>query len=265
MIHGLSKVNIELSSVCQKGCWMCGRRLRDREQGDQEYGFMDRDILVSIPPQIPPRTLVAFHNNGESLMYPDFGKALSMFKHCITYTVTNGLLLAEKASEIISNIDVISVSIIEGEDFGMRQFQKEQILKFLELKGTKRPRVVLRLVGIIENEIEYLNMNLPTVRRTVHRPEGSRDYRKEPTKPEHYICQDLLTTLAIDRHGDVSVCVRYDVDRDLVLGNLKYQSLDDIWNCQKRLYMINKHIEGRRCDVKYCGDKCDFYGVATAP
>ena len=241
---------------------MCGRRKRDKLLGDQTYGFMEYETLVKIPAQVPAMTVIAFHNNGEALEYKNFGKAVSMFKHCITYVVSNGLLLVEKAPEIISNLDIISISIIENEEPDVQKLQLEQIRRFLELRGTKSPQLTLRFVGSVDESV-YADIPGLRVRRTIHLPEGSRGYRKTPVVPEHGVCQDLLTTLAIDRYGDVSVCVRYDVDRELVLGNINHMSLDDIWNCQKRLWMLNKHIKGLRADVPYCGSKCEFFGVPT--
>ena len=262
MMNGLNKINIELSSKCNRSCWMCGRRKRDKLFGDQTYGFMEWETLVKIPSQLPAMTLIAFHNNGEALLYPKFGKAVSLFKHCITYVVSNGSLLVEKAPEIISNLDIISISIIESEEPDIKEFQKEQIMKFLELKGTKSPQLNLRFVGDVD-ESYYDDVQVLKVRRTIHSPEGSRGYRKSPVIPEHGLCQDLLTGLAIDRYGDVSVCVRYDVGRELVLGNINHMSLNDIWNSQKRLYILNQHIKGKRDVLEYCGKKCEFFGVPT--
>jgi len=266
MLNGLHKIHIELSSKCNKNCWMCGRRKREKMYGNQNYGFMEWKTLVKIPSQVPPNTLIAFHNNGEGLMYPQFGKAVSLFKHCITYLVTNGLLLLEKSDEIISNLNIISISIIENEDPSIKEDQLQIIHDFLKLKGDKPPMTTLRFVGKVDETpyVERLGSLMPKiVRRTLHIPDGSRKYRVSPTLPEHGVCNDLLQTLAIDRFGNVSVCVRFDVDGDLIIGNINYQSLDDIWNSQKRQWIINKHVTNKRHEVPYCGDKCEYYGVPT--
>jgi len=41
----------------------------------------------------------------------------------------------------------------------------------------------------------------------------------------------------------------------------KHASLADIWNGEKRMAIIKKHIEGKRDQLAYCGHKCHFYGV----
>lgn len=259
----MNKVHVELSSVCSKNCWMCGRRKRDREHGTQDYGFMDWKTVVRIAHQVPQRTLVAFHNNGEALHYPQLAQAIRVFKHCITYTVSNGLLLVDRANDLIGNLDILSISIIENEEPEVKEYQYSQILEFLSLKGTRSPMVTLRFVGNVD-ESYYTGLSLPIIHRTLHIPDGSRIYRKTPVRPEHNICQDLLTTLAINRYGDVSLCVRYDPKGELVLGNVEYMTLNELWNCQKRLWTINKFMQGKRYEVPYCGDQCDFWGVPTA-
>ena len=263
MLNGLGYANVELSSVCNKSCWMCGRRKRDKEQRGDEYGFMEYETAIKIANEIPAGTMIQLHNNGEGLMHPEFGKMLKLFKHCITNIVSNGKLILKKADEIIDHLDILTISIIQGDD-GEEQIDQYTILKkFLLLKGDKKPNVILRFLGDCD-ERTYNNFNLLHVNRVLHIPDGSRNYTKTPTIPEHGVCTDLLNHLAIDRHGDVSCCVRFDPNRMLVLGNIMYSSLDELWNCEKRLSMIKKHIEGKRSEVPYCGNQCEFWGIATS-
>jgi len=95
--------------------------------------------------------------------------------------------------------------------------------------------------------------------RVLHDPMGSFKYRKKVTIPEYGICQEILTHLAINVDGDVSVCVRFDPLKKLVMGNVKKQKLIDIWNSKKRLKMLKEHIKGNRNCNEIC-TKCDYYG-----
>ena len=96
----------------------------------------------------------------------------------------------------------------------------------------------------------------------MHNPLGSFAYKKEPTKPEIGICLDLLNHMAIDRFGKVSICIRFDPERLGVIGDVKDESLTDIWNCEKRKKIVKLHMEGKREDVPLCG-YCDYWGVPT--
>ena len=46
-LNGLGTINIELTSRCNKNCWMCGRRKVDRELA-LNYGDMDFDLVKHI-------------------------------------------------------------------------------------------------------------------------------------------------------------------------------------------------------------------------
>jgi len=262
VFNGLGQINIELTSRCNKNCWMCGRRKRERLYGNQNYGDMDFELIEMIAEEVPPGIVIAFHNNGEGLLYPRFGEAVKLFSHCHTYIVTNGLLLYRKAFEIIDNLDIISISIIQDEEKNIKIEQKEILKKFLKIKGDKKPSVTLRFVGDVDEEY-YEEFDLMKVRRLLHAPEGSIGFKRPPTIPEHGVCQDLLNRLAIDRYGNVSTCVRFDPDGELILGNIKENSLLELWNSEKRKWIIELQIQGRRNEIPFCGNKCEFYGVPT--
>lgn len=257
-LNGLTNINLELTSRCNKECWMCGRRERDRLYGKQEYGDMDFSLVEKIASQVPEGIVIQFHNNGEGLLYPRFGEAASLFKHCIRGIVTNGKLLVTKSDEIIENLDTLSVSIIEDDFEGGVQY--DILREFLKIKGSRKPVVTLRLVGCVDPSM-YASLGLLVISRVLHKPKGSIDYQKSPTIPEIGICWDFLTRLAIDRYGNVSVCVRFDPGGQLVLGNIKDNSLDGLWNGSKRTKMKELHCSGRRKEIPYCGDKCDYWGV----
>jgi MoaA/NifB/PqqE/SkfB family radical SAM enzyme len=261
MLNGLGVVNIELTSRCNKKCHFCGRREREKLYGDQGYGDMPEGMLPHIANQIPNGILVQLHNNGEPLCYPSFGRAVTFFKHCITNIVSNGKLLVHKAPEIINNLDILTISIIENEIPEEKEYQMYQIEEFLKLKGSKNPFTILRFVGDVDEE-PYKKFNLMHVNRTIHLPKGSVGYRKPPVIPEHGICLDLLSHLAIDRFGNVSLCVRFDPTGKLRLGNIEYSSLSDMWNGEKRRKYLKNHIEGKRKELEFCGNNCEFYGLA---
>ncbi|MBI4620258.1 MAG: hypothetical protein HY739_08870 [Desulfobacterales bacterium] len=89
--NGLYCINLELTSRCNKNCWMCGRRKIDREYPEiaMNYGDMDLELVKKIAKQLPEGIVVQFHNNGEPLLYPRFGEAIRLFKDQIKCVDTN--------------------------------------------------------------------------------------------------------------------------------------------------------------------------------
>lgn len=130
-------LHIELTSRCQKSCWMCGRRKMEREHPELcNWGDMPLEMVKWIASQVPRGTVVQLHNNGESTLYPDLGAALNLFSHCIRQFNTNAKLLMERADEIIGNLETLTISVIPKDPEAENQF--EIVQKFLEKKESDR-------------------------------------------------------------------------------------------------------------------------------
>ena len=261
-INGITTINIELTSRCNKHCWMCGRRKIDRDYPELvlNYGDMEFELVEKIAHELPNGITVQLHNNGESLLYPRFGDAVRLLNKNITNVVTNGKLLLEKSDEIIDNLDTMTVSIFEEDKEADEQY--EILTKFLRLKGDRKPLMILRLNGNIKNEERYKELNLICAKRTLHAPEGSFNYRLDPTVPEIGVCLDFLHHPAINKDGDFSICVRFDPKRLGVLCNIKSESISKIWKGIKRNEWLNCHLQGNRNSVPLCS-YCHYWGVPT--
>jgi len=261
-LDGLANINVELTSRCNKNCWMCGRRLVERDYPELTltYGDMDFALVEKIARQVPPNIVVQLHNNGEALLYPRFGDAVRLFAAQITNIVTNGKLLIEKADEIIGTLDTLAISVIEKDPEGDEQY--DIIKEFLRIKGERKPHTVLRINGDVD-ETRYEALGLVTARRLIHSPMGSFSYQKrDPTIPEIGICLDFLHHLAINSRGKVSICVRFDPKGLGVIGDASTQPLAAIWNGAKRQAWLASHKRGRRDEVPLCS-YCHFWGVPT--
>jgi MoaA/NifB/PqqE/SkfB family radical SAM enzyme len=262
-MNGLTNINIELTNKCNKSCWMCGRRKIEKSAlnfKDLYNNEIDFELLKKISNQVPKDITIQLHNNGEPLMYSKFGEAASLFKNNIRNIVTNGKLLLEKFDEIVNDIETLSISIFERDVESDNQY--EIIKKFLELKGKHKPFVTLRLIGEVDKK-RYEELNTLIITRALHSPDGSFKYeKKQPTIPEVGICWDFLSHLAINTMGDVSCCVRFDPDGLGILGNIKNNTIEELWNGERRQEWKNLHIMGMRNKISLCS-KCEFWGVPT--
>ncbi len=267
--NGLTTINIELTNRCNKSCWMCGRRKIDRDFPELalKYADMDFSLIRLIAEELPPGIVVQFHSNGEGMLYPRFGEAARLFKEQIRCITTNGLLLLEKADEIIDNLDTVAVSIIQDEFLSTKEKLLRIIKKFLEIKGDRKPFLIYRLLGDVSDE-EYKELPGIVVRRLLHAPMGSFHYRdgwrkRNPTVPEIGICLDLLNHMCVSQSGEVSICVRFDPKRIGVIGDMHKQFLAEIWNGEKRREWIEFHKKGQRDKVPLCST-CQFWGIPTS-
>jgi radical SAM protein with 4Fe4S-binding SPASM domain len=259
--NGLTTINVELTSFCNKDCWMCGRRKIDREYPElaMDYGNMDFALIEKIVAQLPEGIVVQLHNNGEPLMYPRFKEAAALFRRQIRCVDTNGMLLVEKADEIIENLDTLTLSTFENDKDADEQY--ELIKKFLVIKGARKPNVIIRCLGNVDIE-RYRKLGCIIATRILHSPMGSFKYTKKTMIPEIGICLDLLNHMVIRRDGKVSICVRLDPKGMGIIGDAITTPLIDIWNSPKRKEWIQEHIQGKRENVPLC-HQCEFWGVPT--
>ena len=262
-------MNLELTTRCNKNCWMCGRREREKEHGDRYNKDMDFDLVKYLANCFEvPLHVVQFHNNGEALLYEQFGEAVEFFKTYgrLTSVTTNGKLLLEKFEEV-QLLDTLAISIIENDPEGMEQYNIVEEF----LAKNKTVNVVLRFLGRIGSDrlFKYQTLSkmykLPIARRALHSPKGSFNYEKaEPTVPELGFCLDMFNHIAVAYNGDVSPCVRFDPAKQLVLGNIVNKPYKDIIFGERRKKLLKMHVEGNRSKIPFC-NKCDFWGVPTQP
>ncbi len=255
---GLWVVNVELTSRCNKNCWMCGRRKieRDFPKISMHYGDMDFELVESIAGQLPNGIVVQLHFNGEPLLYPRFGEAAKLFKRQIRCMDTNGKLIVQKADEIIGNLDTLTISTFQGDREADEQY--DLLKNFLKIKGDRKPNVIIRCLGDMDIG-RYKKLDCLIATRIMHSPMGSFTYRGKPTIPEIGICLDILGHLVIKSNGRVSVCVRFDPFDRGVIGNCNKTNLSKIWNGQLRRKYLRLHIEGKRDGIPQC-KRCEFWG-----
>lgn len=259
--NGLTTVNVELTSRCNKNCWMCGRREMENKYPELtiKYRDMDFSLIKSIARQLPSGIVVQLHNNGESLLYPEFKNAAKLFNRQIRCIDTNGKLILEKAQDIIGNLETLTISTFENDEDADEQYAL--IKKFLKIKGQERPNVIIRCLGEM-NIDKYRKLNCIIATRVLHSPMGSFKYKKNPTVPEIGICLDLLNHMVIRSDGKVSICVRFDPRRIGIIGDCTKTPLVNIWNSPKRIKWLKYHIGGKREKVPLCS-YCEFWGVPT--
>ena len=259
IFNSLTTVNVELTSLCNKKCWMCGRRKIDEEYPEisLKYGHMDFNLIKKISSELPDDIVVQFHNNGEPLLYPRFGEAVSLFSRQIRCMNTNGKLLIEKADEIIGNLDTLTISTFENDEEA--DIQYTLIEQFLQKKGKNLPSIIIRCLGNVDID-RYKKLGCIIAKRILHSPLGSFKYKKETTVPEIGICLDLLNHMAIRHDGKVSICVRFDPKEVGIIGDCQKESLVDIWNSIRRKEYITAHIQGNRKDMPLC-NTCEFWGI----
>ena len=154
----------------------------------------------------------------------------------------------------------ITISTFQDDPEWEKQY--ENILRFIEIKEDKKPQVVIRVLGYVGEKRKklYINTGCLIAERILHSPMGSFNYEKKTVVPEHGFCLEFLSHPAINRFGQVSTCVRFDPNKESVIGNLNEQTFEEIWNGEKRKEWLKLHLDGKRNKVPLCS-KCEFWGI----
>lgn len=260
-LSGLAQLSIELTSKCDKInlCKFCGHQ--DAAVNPIQYGDMDYELLKSIRRQVEAGITISLHRDGEPTAYPRLREALELFEGFTVSIVTHGENLVKCASAIIGHATSVTISVFKGDPDGDTQY--ETVKEFLSLKGDNAPRVQIKIVGDYPNS-PYERLHLPILRRLIHNPTGNTHYAHiSPTVPEVGICLDALHRPSIDWEGRVYLCNRLDPSKETQVGDLRCQSLDEIWNGPVRHEMIEAHKDGHREEANDLCAKCHFWGVPS--
>jgi len=157
-------------------------------------------------------------------------------------------------------LDTMAISVFENDPESDEQF--EIIKEFLALKGSRKPFTNVRINGEVD-PTRYRELGLLCIKRVLHSPLGSFNYKKDPTIPEIAICLDFLNHMAINRDGKVSICVRFDPKGLGIIGDANQLSLESIWNSDKRMQWLDLQKRGKREEIPLCS-YCHFWGIPTS-
>ncbi|MCJ7616102.1 MAG: radical SAM protein [Desulfobacterales bacterium] len=265
-----TKLHIEITNVCNLGCIMCPRSYMSRKKGMMDMGLFKKIINESKGKV----EFIYLHLFGEPLMHPHI---IDMIKYCkeagiFTGLATNATLLDNVKSKEIANsgLDfmVISFDGINKEEYekirrgGNYEKTLEYIKGFLQIKG-KKPHTVLQLIymNFTRDKIkEYTNFwgsfNIEAVRiKPLQTWSGEIENINELSTKEYFKgqkpCDRPWRHLCILWDGTATPC-EFDFNGAYPLGNIRDQSIEEIWNNERIIELRNQHISHNINEVKIC-------------
>lgn len=276
---------IDPSSICNFKCAFCPNRDRKLINKIKRYqGFLDLKIFKKCIDDLAGFDqkiyMIKLYKDGEPLLHPNF---VDMVKYARSkpwigriMVTTNGSKLSPKLSQklVKSGLDIIHISL-EGmstkryKDFAKVKidFNKlvEKIAYLYSIKGKCEISVKVPYENLGQGEeekfhrlfknicdsyyIERISPVWPTfdVSGMGLFKEGVYRIKTKNLK----VCPYIFYQMAVNSDGTVSACC-VDWKRELIVGDVRTNSLVDIWNGRLFNNLRIKNLEKRRSEISYC-------------
>ena len=270
-------LDIELSGICNLKCKSCFQNNLILNP----LGFMDVNMFQNIIDDSAPKGLSAIklQIRGESFLHPNLFECIRYAKEAGIMDVqitTNGTLLNTDHIHMILNsgLDAIIFSIdthhnesynvaFKDNSYSSVEAAIKNFLKLRSKMGKSRPWVRLR--ASVDHHID--KDTLTRIKKDINErfPEadiiivgGIHNFRYDvdsfPDLHSHYKmtpCSYIMQRLAIFWNGDVTTCCM-DYNNHFQLGNVRNQSIQDIWLSEKMNLFREKHFNQQRKSMPIC-------------
>jgi radical SAM protein with 4Fe4S-binding SPASM domain len=269
---------VELTSHCNYRCVMCPNKDLDKK----DKGYMPFELYEKIINEAKAFVFdINLAHRGESMLHPHLVDAVRLAKENRLYTRlhTNGSLLTEDAARkiVASGLDRLSFSfdgynretyesIRVGGDFDKTI---TNIVRFLEIKkesGSKKPETAIEVINFDKlSQPEFARaredfhkrfVDLPLdsfVMKELHNWAGEID--KDQDKNAYSVCPFPWNALVIFWDGAVLPCTQ-DFFGHYIVGNVKEESLQEIWNGERLKHLREKLSAGDLAEFVTCSN-CD--------
>ncbi len=272
-------LQLEPTNRCNLDCISCSR-----DKACRKMGYMDFDLFRKIIDDASGIGVQRVHLylHGESMLHPRIIDMIGYIKSMgLGLTMaTNGMLFDKDALEAIlrsgvNSSDYFIFSILgyskEVHERVMRGVDHERVesnlLEFLRLRKLHKVNgpvieTVFYRMAENEHEAEQFKVKWQGVVDHVH-PVG--DVARQFVDPEsgagslpprNKTCNNLWERMTVFWNGDVTRCIA-DINGEHVYGNLRDQSIRDVWNCEEMLSVKRIHREERFGDLDLCSN-CDW-------
>lgn len=278
-------IQLEPTTRCNLGCIMCPRTIAINKKQNFEIGDFDFELYKKIIDEGSKKGLcsIKYGHLGEPLIHPKMVDMISYAnsREIETIMSTNGTLLnADISKELIeAGLTKLFISFDSPNRDHYNKIRVRSnydrvlgnICRFHEIRktmGSINPLTRVSMVMMKENEHEwedYKKLFSGLVDRVeyvdfVHHnnmEQMNEKFRLDRNKRDNkYCCPQLWQRVLIFTDGCVTICC-LDSAKKMVMGDLKKQTLEEIWSSHRYAQVRNLHSTGRCDDIPICKG-CDM-------
>ncbi len=281
------KLHLEPTSICNLRCPMCPQAI-DAVKGDT--GYIDLDLYRKIVDEAKDFALeINLFFRGEPLLHQQMPEILryGRSKGVRLHVNTNATILREKQARMLIENGASKVTIsFDGPDKATYETMRkgaryettlENVRRFLQLvqeyrhNGWRTPYTVMQVIlpydpqspgPDVPKHMKDLFAGLPVDEWDPIWPHGWAGVMQEngivqaqPYGENYHPCNWLWKSLAIYWDGRVASCCA-DFSGDQMIGDVKTQTLREIWNGDAIVRLRTLQVEGRYKEATLCSG-CD--------
>jgi len=264
----------------------------------RKKGYMEDQVFNKIVKEIEYyKTPIRFVRCGEPFLHPKIIEYIRILKSIgsIVHINTNGFLLDEEMMDNILDVGLDSIKFsfqgvdrksyheMRNKDFFQELLNRVRML--YEKRGDLDKPFIQASTTITYETPEQVNnfrerlksdVDLLTVGRTIleyidiekcklnDRERSMLLYLKkqESVVKKHLECPEVFDKLSINWDGTVSACC-WDYDNKMLVGDLKENSLKQIWESQRMHKFQSLLADMRHNDLELCSTCYDYHGLQT--
>lgn len=285
--RGLPRVpfldQVELTNHCPFKCGFCPRGIPDKIT--RPKGFMELSLFEKLLAQVHPLQAryrpFELHHLGESLLHPEIDRfveaatvrglptELSLNPVMLDPDLAGRLLRAGVKRLVLSldGTDDATLMAIRGPvaRYGKSERHVDALLELVAAMPSP-PVIVIQMLDLHRNRHQreaflerYGKSGLPSVHAVIKDLDGpDPDLGQETKTPLVHLCGYPWRSVVVLWDGRVVPCCRDD-DARLVLGDLRVQTLESIWNGRVAAELRARHAAGRIAGGHLC------HGCAWSP
>jgi radical SAM protein with 4Fe4S-binding SPASM domain len=257
-------VYVEPTNRCNLSCAFCPQSLEDYKERAGYWEHMPIELFRKVTAEIAVMGIksLKLYFFGEPLLHPQIGEIMFL-SHQVCDRVeltTNGMALTSaKALEMVTApLDYLRVSIYQDVRHPENVVRNVKALwSCRTILGSKKPYICVKVFNREQEEAirrDYEGICDEIAIEGLHTI-GSDLVQFGGHEVKHKACPYPFYNLVVKSNGDVvPCCVAWE--KSLVVGNVKDESLADIWRGDKLAVIHRLHLEGRRRELAACA-QCD--------
>ena len=262
MIPQNNEIRFEVTTRCNYNCIICARDKLTRKIETMSFTLF-KQLFDKIINETSQYNTVAFPGMGEPLLDPTLDKKIAYIrkKDFNVLILTNGSLLSVKKFTQLEKLGVNSIRVsfygnspevyakVHGVKEGLFNKVKNNLTNIAKIKAKTKLLLTYNVIqGYNEQDLEswikYWEGKADLLEAwRPHNWVNGKNYRKVQKKKMNTCGRPWKTPLQIQADGTVNMCC-FDFDGKLLLGNLKTQSLKEIFESPIFKKILRCHISG---------------------